>query len=65
MEKIKIHLLNDAYKDYIFCFKKAYPVADYIALNISSPNTKDLRNFIIEDYIERSNLIKINYEEKN
>jgi dihydroorotate dehydrogenase len=31
--------------DYIECLKTFYEVADYITVNISSPNTKDLRNF--------------------
>ncbi len=30
--------------DYIECFQKVAPYADYIALNISSPNTPDLRS---------------------
>ena len=29
--------------DYLICLEKVYPVADYIAINISSPNTKNLR----------------------
>ncbi len=32
-----------AYQDYIMCLEKAYFWADYITINISSPNTKDLR----------------------
>ena len=36
---------NDlAITDYLTCFRKAYPVADYIAVNISSPNTAGLRD---------------------
>ena len=31
--------------DYIECLKKFNEVADYITINISSPNTKDLRSF--------------------
>ena len=31
--------------DYIECLKTFYEVADYITINISSPNTEDLRNF--------------------
>ena len=31
--------------DYVECFKSFYNLADYITINISSPNTKDLRNF--------------------
>ena len=33
-----------AYKDYITCLDKIYEFADYIAINISSPNTEGLRN---------------------
>ena len=29
--------------DYLECLRKAYPVADYIAVNLSSPNTPGLR----------------------
>jgi dihydroorotate dehydrogenase len=35
---------DDAVKDYLYCLKVAYPVADYVAVNISSPNTKGLRD---------------------
>ena len=30
-------------EDYLVCFKKVYEYADYIVVNISSPNTKNLR----------------------
>jgi dihydroorotate dehydrogenase len=33
-----------AVDDYLACLKAAYEVADYIAVNISSPNTKGLRD---------------------
>ena len=39
---------EDAVKDYLICLKAAYPVADYIAVNISSPNTKGLRDLQAE-----------------
>jgi dihydroorotate dehydrogenase len=29
--------------DYLLCLEKVYPYASYVAVNISSPNTKDLR----------------------
>lgn len=29
--------------DYLTCLRKAYPVADYVAVNLSSPNTPGLR----------------------
>jgi dihydroorotate dehydrogenase len=35
--------LNERSADYVECFRIAAPVADYIAVNVSSPNTKDLR----------------------
>lgn len=36
---------NDrAVDDYIHCFKKAHTLCDYITVNISSPNTPDLRD---------------------
>ena len=35
--------LKDAFRDYEYCLRKSYAIADYITLNISSPNTKDLR----------------------
>ncbi len=44
--------LENAYKDYLFCLKKVYPIADYIAVNISSPNTKDLRKLSSSDYFD-------------
>ena len=31
--------------DYVECFKTFHEVADYITINISSPNTEDLRSF--------------------
>ncbi|MEM1085650.1 MAG: quinone-dependent dihydroorotate dehydrogenase [Verrucomicrobiota bacterium] len=30
--------------DYLICLREAYPVADYIAVNLSSPNTPGLRD---------------------
>ncbi|MBE8215843.1 MAG: quinone-dependent dihydroorotate dehydrogenase [Endozoicomonadaceae bacterium] len=35
---------NQAVQDYLYCFQKAYVIADYIAINISSPNTPGLRS---------------------
>ena len=51
--------LEKAVEDYLFCLEKAYPVCDYIAVNISSPNTKDLRKLEGEKYFsELTNFIK-------
>ncbi len=35
--------LERAVEDYLTCFYKVYPYADYIAVNLSSPNTPGLR----------------------
>ncbi len=32
-----------AVDDYLYCFEEVYPFADYITVNISSPNTRNLR----------------------
>ena len=37
--------IKDAFRDYEYCLRISYSVADYITLNISSPNTKNLRDF--------------------
>ena len=42
--------IEKALEDYLFCLEKAYPACDYIAVNISSPNTKDLRKLESEEY---------------
>ncbi len=36
--------IDKAIDDYLICFNKVYNYADYIVVNISSPNTPDLRN---------------------
>jgi dihydroorotate dehydrogenase len=42
-----------AVDDYLHCLKAAYPVADYIAVNISSPNTKGLRDLQAEGAVRQ------------
>ena len=36
---------NNRLQDYVKCLKTFHEVANYITINISSPNTEDLRNF--------------------
>lgn len=36
--------LDDAESDYLICLEKVYAVADYITVNVSSPNTQGLRD---------------------
>jgi len=35
--------INDAWQDYVQCYQKVFQYADYVTVNISSPNTQDLR----------------------
>ena len=53
---------NDRNSDYIQCFKTFHEVADYITINISSPNTENLRNFHNE--LKLDELLKIINKEK-
>ena len=54
----------DKVNDYIECFKIFHEVADYITINISSPNTENLRNF--HDQIKLDELLQtLNKEKKN
>lgn len=47
---------NDkAADDYLLCLEKVYPYADYITINISSPNTKGLRD--LQDVEPLNNLL--------
>ncbi len=34
---------EEAIHDYVYCFRKLYPYVDYFVVNVSSPNTPDLR----------------------
>ena len=49
--KNKSTAVEVAYKDYCIGIKKAYAVADYITINISSPNTADLRELQRDTYL--------------
>jgi len=35
---------EDAASDYVFCLQAVYPYADYVTINVSSPNTANLRD---------------------
>lgn len=45
--------LERAADDYLYCLQKVYPLASYVAVNISSPNTRDLRNLQQGPELER------------
>lgn len=42
-----------ASSDYLFCLERVYPVADYVTVNISSPNTAGLRELQEEQALRR------------
>jgi dihydroorotate dehydrogenase len=44
--------LEQAAEDYVDLFKQVYQQADYVAINISSPNTLNLRQLQARDFIE-------------
>ncbi|QCI18898.1 quinone-dependent dihydroorotate dehydrogenase [Buchnera aphidicola] len=48
--------IENAINDYLICIEKVYCYANYIAINISSPNTKNLRN--LQNGILFKNLLK-------
>ena len=51
-------------QDYLQCLKIFHTVADYITINISSPNTEDLRSFHDQNKLDEL-LQEINKEKKN
>ena len=44
---------EDAERDYLHCLERVYPLADYITVNISSPNTAGLRELQEEQALRR------------
>lgn len=58
---------EEAYKDYLKCYNELYPYADYFAINISSPNTKGLREFhnktLLEPLIKK--ITSLNFRKPN
>ena len=55
---------NNRIEDYLHCFKTFQDVADYITINISSPNTEDLRSF--HDQTKLNKLLEsVDKEKKN
>ncbi|MEP6946191.1 MAG: quinone-dependent dihydroorotate dehydrogenase, partial [Acidobacteriota bacterium] len=44
--------IDQAVENYLKCFEIMHPVADYIAVNISSPNTPELRRLQDADHLE-------------
>ncbi len=45
--------IENAAQDYLICMQQVYRYASYIVINISSPNTPDLRNLQFDHYLGR------------
>lgn len=45
--------IEKAQDDYVACLRKVYPHADYVAVNVSSPNTERLRELQTRDGLQR------------
>ena len=45
--------IENAQDDYVACLRKVYPYADYVAVNVSSPNTERLRELQARDGLQR------------
>lgn len=43
--------IENAVDDYLICLKKVYPYASYVTINISSPNTANLRDLQSKDQL--------------
>ena len=44
--------IENAVQDYLICLEAVYPYADYVTVNISSPNTKNLRSLQSDEALE-------------
>ena len=64
--KNKVTPNEEAVNDYIICFEKLFPVVDYFVVNVSSPNTPNLRALQEKEPLTKllSELQKRNAEKK-
>ena len=53
--------IENAATDYLICLRDVYPFADYVTINISSPNTKNLRSLQNDEALEQL-LITLEHE---
>jgi dihydroorotate dehydrogenase len=60
--KNKTTPLDNAISDYKYCFEKLFPYVDYFTINVSSPNTPELRKLQEKQKLEElfTSLIKLN-----
>lgn len=45
--------IEDAWRDYHYCLERVFPLADYVTVNISSPNTEGLRDLQQKEALRR------------
>jgi len=50
--RTKVVATKDAAADYLFTFEKLFPYGDYFTLNVSSPNTPELRDLQQRDHLD-------------
>lgn len=50
--RTKIVATKDAAADYLFTFERLFPYGDYFTLNVSSPNTPELRDLQQRDHLD-------------
>ncbi len=60
--RTKVVATRDAAADYLFTFEKLFPYGDYFTLNVSSPNTPELRDLQQRNHLD--NLLAV-IQEKN
>lgn len=65
--KNKVTANEDAAEDYKICFEKLFPVVDYFVVNVSSPNTPNLRELQEKEPLTKllSTLQEMNLTKKN
>jgi len=56
--------IERAHEDYLLCLKHVYPLADYVAVNISSPNTQNLRQLQQSDALNKLLDVLVNAREQ-
>jgi len=44
--------LESAVDDYVYCYERVYPYADFVSINISSPNTPGLRELALKTNLQ-------------
>jgi dihydroorotate dehydrogenase len=59
--KSKATPIEHAADDYLYSFRQLAPLADYVALNVSSPNTPGLRS--LQEHDALSHLLRVIHEE--